>query len=385
MIKSEFNINTKVGILGGGQLGLMLSQAAISYGLELAILDPDPNAPARRFTSKFTLGSFQDEETVFNFGKDLEVLTIEIEQVNLQALVRLESLGVQVHPSSKVVGLIQDKGIQKQFLVDSEFPTAPFQYLATKLDLPKEAATFPVMLKARVGGYDGKGVKAIRNLVDSKEVLASPFFMGACIIEEIADFDKEISVIVARNRFGEIVSYDPVEMEFNPVANLVEFLRAPACISSETAQKAKNLAEKIIERLNMVGILAVEMFILKNGSLWVNEMAPRPHNSGHHTIEACMTSQFDQHLRAILDLPLGDASTRVPSVMMNVLGEAGYTGKARYIGFQEVLAHSGVFVHLYGKDQTKPMRKMGHITLLDFEGGAYENAQIIQKSIKVIS
>jgi 5-(carboxyamino)imidazole ribonucleotide synthase len=385
-LSEKSNLFLKVGILGGGQLGLMISQASISYGLGLYILDPDPQASARSFCSEFSQGSFSEEETVYHFGKNLDIITIEIEHVNIQALYRLEKIGVKVYPQPHIIELIQDKGLQKQFLLDQGFPTAPYYNLDSTKSLMEHAPYFPAMLKSRKGGYDGKGVKAIRSLRDAEWIIEGNFPDGPSILEQWADMEMEISVLVARNSRGEVEVYDPVQMEFNPEANLVEYLFSPAHISIDIASKAQSLARNIIEKLGMVGLLAVEMFVLKNGEIWVNEMAPRPHNSGHHTIEACYTSQFDQLIRAILDLPLGDTGIRSPSVMVNVLGEPGYSGSVDFIGLDGVLQKKGVYLHLYGKRETRPMRKMGHITILDKDWEkAYRLAKEVKNLFKIIS
>lgn len=382
----KFSSPLRLGILGGGQLGLMMSQASISYGLGLYILDPDAHASARPFCHHFTQGSFSDEETVYQFGKDLDIITIEIEHVNIQALYRLEKEGIRIYPQPHILELIQDKGLQKQFLWDQGFPTAPFRFLETKAQILDYSDEFPGMLKSRKGGYDGKGVKSIQNLESAREIVKSSFPDGPSILEAWADMDLEISVIVARNFQGEVAVYDPVQMEFNPEANLVEFLKAPAPISEELRIRAQTLAKNIIEKLGMVGILAVEMFILKNGEIWINEMAPRPHNSGHHTIEACYTSQFDQVLRSILNLPLGNTGTRSPSVMVNVLGEPGHTGMVHFEGLEDILKLTGVYLHLYGKLETRPYRKMGHITLIDSDlEKAYSLAKKVKHIFKILS
>jgi 5-(carboxyamino)imidazole ribonucleotide synthase len=383
---SLFKSGLRIGVLGGGQLGLMFSQAAISYGLEISILDPDPNASCRNISKGFVVGSFLDSETVYQFGKNLDLITIEIENVNIEALLALEKLGVQVFPQPHLIQLIQDKGLQKQFFLDQGIPTAPFRYINSKSQLGEFLNHLPAMLKLRKGGYDGRGVQLVYDEKTLIEIIKGNFPDSPSILEDLADFDKEISVMVARNRNGEIKSYDPVEMEFNPKMNLVEFLIAPARISKETSQEAKYLAENIIEKLGLVGILAVEMFLLKNGDLWVNEIAPRPHNSGHHSIEACTTSQFDQHLRAILNLPLGSSKTKIPSVMVNLLGSPGYSGIAKYIGMEEILGEEGAYLHLYAKVQTRPYRKMGHITMVNKNLNlAIEKAKKIQNLFKIIA
>jgi len=383
---TSLNTKTKLGVLGGGQLGLMITQSAISYGLGIHVLDPDSHCSCRPFTNAFTQGSFRDEETVFNFGKDLDFITLEIEHVSVPALYRLEKKGVKVFPQARIVEMIQDKGLQKKFLQENGFATAPFYFLESRNEIHDYTHFLPAVLKSRKGGYDGKGVRQIRNTHEIKAVILENFPEGSCILETRADLVIEISVLVARNLAGEISVYDPVQMEFNPVANLVEFLIAPARISTEQKEKAQSLAKELIRKMDMVGLLAVEMFILKNGEIWINEMAPRPHNSGHHSIEACWTSQYEQLLRALLNLPLGHSGTRSPSVMVNLLGAEGYFGPPIYSGLEEVMQKEGVYVHLYGKQETKPMRKMGHITILGKElEKAYEEACTIRDIVTIIS
>ncbi len=376
----------RIGILGGGQLGLMLLQSSMSLGLEVSVLDPNHEASVHTFSSNFVLGSFKDEETVFEFGKNLDVLTLEIEHVNINALKRLEKLGIKVFPQSHIISLIQDKGLQKNFLKKHQIPSAPFCFVDEKSKMEDISPFLPGMLKLRKGGYDGKGVQKVKDWEELQEIIKFSPFNTPCILESWAHFEKEISVIVARNENGEIVSYDPVEMEFNSQSNLVEFLIAPARISVDCSKKAKNLAENILQKLEMVGLLAVEMFLFKDDNLWVNELAPRPHNSGHHTIEACYTSQFEQHLRAILNWPLGSTATRVPSVMINLLGDQKFKGSVIYKGLEAVFKQEGSFLHLYNKKQTSPMRKMGHITLVHMNiEHAYLKAKELKEKVSVVA
>jgi 5-(carboxyamino)imidazole ribonucleotide synthase len=371
----------KLGILGGGQLGRMLIQEAINLNISTAVLDPDPNAPCKYLTEHFECGNFRDEETVYQFGKKVNLLTIEIEHVNINALLRLESEGVMVYPQPQILAMVQDKGIQKEFFASHNIPTADFKLIHDKEHLKEFVDEFPAILKLRKGGYDGKGVMKVKSVDDLNEAFDAP-----CVLEKLVDFDCEIAVIVARNSAGEVVHYPPVDMEFNPDANLVEFLCSPARISEEIKDKAITIARKVIEKTGMTGILAVEMFVTKSGEVLVNEIAPRPHNSGHQTIEGNITSQYAQHLRAIMGLPLGDSSIIMPSVMINLLGEKGHTGEAHYDGIQDAMTNGGVYVHLYGKKETKPMRKMGHVTVLDKTiEAAIEKARLVQKQIKVLT
>lgn len=378
MSKENF-VRQKLGILGGGQLGLMFIQAAMNYGLELFVLDPDSNASCSTYCKNFFTGSFLDEETVYSFGKQLDIVTIEIENVNVNALKRLEKEGVRVFPQPHIVELIQDKGLQKKFFLDHSIPTAPFVYIDTKNQLTEFNFMFPAVMKSRKAGYDGRGVYNVNTEADISGAFDIP-----SILEERVEFIKELSVLVARNETGEIKTFDVVEMEFNQAANLVEYLIAPARISEKIETEARTLAISIIEQLQMVGLLAVELFLTKKGVLIVNELAPRPHNSGHHTIEANYVSQYEQHLRAILDLHLGSTNARSNAVMLNVLGEPGFDGPACYQGIELLGKMEGVYIHLYGKKITRPNRKMGHITIINSDlEAAYVTAHYIKKNFKV--
>jgi 5-(carboxyamino)imidazole ribonucleotide synthase len=378
-------MNLKIGVLGGGQLGRMLIQSAINWNTEVHILDPDPQAPCKYLTGFFSIGKLTDYQTVYQFGKKLDLITIEIENVNVEALKKLESEGKQVFPQAHIIELIQDKGAQKLFYQTHQIPTSPFQMVENRADLwaklSQNSTNKQYFQKLRTGGYDGRGVLNISQLSDLSQAFDAPSF-----IEEAVAVSKEISVIVARNAQGEIKSFPAVEMVFNPQYNLVDYLFAPAEITDNQLHTAQALAETIIQKLGMVGVLAVEMFITPQGDILVNEIAPRPHNSGHHTIEANITSQYEQHLRAILNFPLGNPDTRTTAAMINLIGEANYEGEAYYEGIEKVLAHSGVYVHLYGKKITKPGRKMGHITLLAANlQELREKIAQIQPLVKVIS
>lgn len=371
----------KLGILGGGQLGRMLIQEAINYNLTTLVLDPDADAPCKHIANYFENGSITDYDTVYNFGKKADIITIEIEKVNVEALEQLEKEGKQVYPQPRVIRLIQDKGVQKQFFKENDIPTAPFMLVNTKEDLSSGKFPFPYVLKLRKDGYDGRGVMKIADASDVQNAFEAP-----TLIEELVQFEKEIAVIVARNADGDIKTFPMVEMEFNTEANLVEFLISPSTYAESIQERADKIAKDIAVALNITGILAVEMFITKHGDILVNELAPRPHNSGHQTIEGNYISQFGQHLRAIFNLPLGDTRSISNAIMVNVLGEKGHEGVAKYEGLEKIMAIEGVYVHLYGKKYTKPFRKMGHITIMDQNREkAIEKARFVQKTLKVIS
>jgi len=377
----DFYGDLRLGILGGGQLGRMLIQEAINFNVNIHVLDPDPNAPCKKLCNQFEVGSLSDFDTVYNFGKDLDMVTIEIEKVNVEALEALENEGVLVFPQSRVIRLIQDKGLQKQFFKQNDIPTSAFQFVSNKEGLANCQIQFPYIQKLRKDGYDGKGVKKINSSADFADAFDAP-----SIVEELVDFEKEIAVMVARNDKGDMATFPMVEMEFNPQANLVEFLISPSTYSFDIQSKAESIAMKIANDLQIVGVLAVEMFLTKEGDILVNELAPRPHNSGHQTIEGNFTSQFGQHLRAIFNLPLGNTESRANAIMVNLLGEEGYEGLAKYEGIEEALAIDGVYVHLYGKKYTKPFRKMGHVTIVNQDRAtAIENARKVQELIKVIA
>ena len=345
----------KIGVLGGGQLGRMLIQEAIDLDIHLHMMDPDPNAPCSLIAHSFTCGSITDYESVIEFGKDKHLVTVEIENVNIEALETLEEKGVKIFPQPRVLRTIKDKAIQKQFYTDFGIPTAPFKLYENANDIKDADINYPVIQKMRTGGYDGKGVQLLKQPEDS--------FDAPNLCESLIDFDKELSIIVARNENGDVQCFPSVECEFNPEANLVEYLFSPANISQEITSKANSIAKDLIQKLDMIGLLAVEFFLCKNGDLLVNEIAPRPHNSGHHTIECCNTSQYAQHLRSILNLPLGDTRLLNPGAMINILGEKGFTGPAIYEGLEKILKLPGVHPHIYGKTDTKPFRKMGHVTI----------------------
>lgn len=377
----EFYSDLRLGILGGGQLGRMLIQESINFNTTIHVLDPDENAPCKHLCKHFTVGALDDFDTVYQFGKKVDMLTIEIEKVNVDALEKLEEEGTLVFPQARVIRLIQDKGLQKEFFKQHDIPTADFQLVSSKEDLLDAQLGLPFIQKLRRDGYDGKGVLKIQEVADFDQAFQAP-----SLIETWVDFEKELAVIVARNEDGEIKTFPCVEMEFNPQVNLVEFLIAPSTLPYPIQQRAEELATQIADSLQIVGLLAVEMFLTRDGEILVNELAPRPHNSGHHTIEANATSQFAQHLRAIFNQPLGATTSATNAVMINLLGDPGYQGLAVYQGMQETLKKEGAYVHLYGKKFTKPFRKMGHVTILNEDReAAIATAREIQKTLKVIA
>lgn len=379
-MNTPFRQDFTIGILGGGQLGRMLIQSGIDFNLRFAVLDPDPQAPCAGLT-EFYHGKLSDFDTVMKFGFLCDLITIEIESVNTEALKELVKKGKQVYPQPEVIELIQDKRTQKVFFRDHGIPTADFVLVESSLDVKKHTALLPAVNKLGRDGYDGRGVQILRNHSDLDKAFDAPG-----LLEELVDFQQEISVIVSRNLLGEVTTFPPVEMVFHPEQNLVEYLFAPAAITENILIEADNIARKVIHDLEMVGVLAVEMFVTKQGKVLVNEIAPRPHNSGHQTIEANVTSQYEQHLRCILGLPLGDTTIILPSAMVNLLGEEGHSGPARYQGFAEVLAMPGVHVHLYGKHFTKPFRKMGHVTIMDAdEESLKKKTNFVKNTLKVIT
>lgn len=380
-MNNAFYGSLRFGILGGGQLGRMLIQEAVNYNINVSVLDPDPHAPCKDLTGRFVCGSLNDFDTVYAFGKACDVLTIEIEHVNVDAMEKLEAEGVQVYPQPALLRLIQDKGLQKQFYREHGIPTADYVLVENKSGIAAHAAEFPFMQKLRKGGYDGKGVTKLGNPGDLSGAFDAP-----SVLEKLIDFEKEISVIVARSTNGETKSFPVVDMEFNPEANLVEFLFSPAAVPPAVEEEAQRIARTVAEKLGIVGLLAVEMFLTKDGKVLVNEVAPRPHNSGHQSIEGNFSSQYDQHLRAIFGQPLGATGIVMPSVMINLLGEKGYEGDAVYEGLDTVLQLEGVYVHLYGKKITKPFRKMGHVTVLaKTMEEAKEKALIVKNALRVIA
>ena len=380
-----FSSDFKLGILGGGQLGKMLLAETRKFDIQTYVLDPSNEAPCKIGSNFFFQGNLMDFETVYNFGKRVHLLTIEIENVNLDALQKLEEEGLAVYPSSFTLGLIQNKGKQKDFYVENDIPTSKhkrFLDLNTlKIAIENNELAFPFVWKAAQFGYDGNGVKIVRS---AQDVLQLPDV--ECIAEEMIAFKSELAVIVCRNVSGEVKTYPVVEMEFHPEANQVEYVICPARIDVKIAQKAQEVALKVSEVFNHVGLLAVEMFQTIDDEILVNEVAPRPHNSGHHTIEASYTSQFENHLRAILNLPLGNTDSKVAGIMVNLVGEEGFSGPVLYENIEKIMAIEGVTPHIYGKKETRPFRKMGHVTIVNENmAEARKIAEEVKKSIRVIS
>lgn len=371
----------KLGILGGGQLGKMLIQSAADLNVLCKVLDPDASAPCKFLTNEFVHGKLTDFQTVLDFGKDVEVLTIEIENVNTEAMEALQKQGVKVFPKPEIVREIQDKRLQKQFYQKHDIPTSDFVLIENKEDLEEHLDFLPAVQKLGKAGYDGRGVQKLMTAADLSKGFDAP-----SLIEKFVDFEKEIAVIVARNEAGEVSTFPVVELVFNPIYNLVEYLFSPAHISKKVENEANRIAKLIVEKWDFVGLLAVELFLTKDGKVLVNEVAPRPHNSGHHTIEGNYVSQYEQHLRAILNLPLGSTEAILPAAMVNLLGAEGYEGEAVYEGLEKVLALEGAYIHLYGKAITKPFRKMGHITVLGKNTEElHQKIAFVKSNLRVIS
>jgi 5-(carboxyamino)imidazole ribonucleotide synthase len=380
-----FSSNFKLGILGGGQLGKMLLNETRKFDIYTSVLDPSNEAPCKIASNEFHQGDLLDFETVYKFGKKVDVLTIEIENVNVDALEKLEQDGVKVYPSSKTLRIIQNKARQKLFYLDHNLPTASFSRFAYKDEIltaiEHETLNFPFVWKSAQFGYDGTGVKVVRSHEDLENLPNVE-----CITEELIPFKNELAVIVARNVKGDVKVYPVVEMEFHPEANQVEYVICPARISKEVATKAELVALKTSAAFNHVGLLAVEMFQTEADEILINEVAPRPHNSGHHTIEASYTSQFEQHLRAILDLPLGKTDSKVGGIMVNLVGAEGHSGDVVYNNIERIMEMEGVTPHIYGKKQTRPFRKMGHVTIVHKDlSEARKIAEDVKNTIKVIS
>ena len=380
-----FSTTKTIGILGGGQLGKMLLDVTSRWDLTTAVLDPSPDAPAKQKAHQFVEGDLMDFDTVYAFGEAVDCLTFEIENVNVDALRALEKKGVRVFPQSHVLSTIQNKGTQKQFYKQHQIPTAPFDTFSSLAELKNAIArgtvSFPFIWKAATLGYDGYGVKVIRSNQAVEELPE-----GACLAEEKIVIVQELSVIVCRNPSGAVAHYPPVEMEFHPEANQVEYVLSPARIAKETAQAAEALALKVSKAFQHVGLLAVELFLTPEGELLVNEVAPRPHNSGHYSIEAAFTSQFEQHIRALLDLPLGATRNKAAAVMVNLVGKEGHEGNVIYKNMDQILAIEGVSPHLYGKKQTRPFRKMGHVTIVNESVEvARKMAEEVKETIEVIA
>lgn len=357
MKKPFYAKDFKLGILGGGQLGRMLLDPAIRYDIKVSVLDPDPDAPCSRLAHEFTCGDFRDYDTVIKFGESCDLITVEIEHVNTEALRELRNRGVHVFPQPEVLETVQDKGLQKAFYREHDIPTAPFRLVESKADVMASKDFLPFVQKLRKGGYDGRGVQVMRTEADLQKAFDAP-----SVLEKYVDFEKELAVIAARNDAGEVMVFPIVELVFNPEANLVEFLSAPAQIAPDVIARIEEITLDTVNAYGINGIMAIEFFKTIDDEVYVNEVAPRPHNSGHHTIEANATSQFEQHLRAILNLPLGSVKQHHYAAMVNLLGAEGHEGPVHYEGITDVLSLPEVYVHIYGKYATKPFRKMGHVT-----------------------
>ncbi len=380
-----FSSDFKLGILGGGQLGKMLLTETRKFDITTFVLDPSKDAPAQFGANKFFIGNLLDYDTVYQFGKMCDAITIEIENVNLEALAKLEGEGHLVFPSPKTLRLIQNKGKQKDFYAENNIPTSKHQRFVDLNDLKKalekDELDFPFVWKCAQFGYDGNGVKICRSTMD---LLHLPDV--ECIAEEMVPFKNELAVIVARNAKGDVKTYPVVEMEFHPEANQVEYVICPARIDEKVAELAIEIALKVSKAFNHVGLLAVEMFQTENDDILVNEVAPRPHNSGHHTIEASYTSQFENHLRSVLNLPLGNTDSKVAGIMVNLVGEEGFSGPVIYENIEKIMAIDGVTPHIYGKKETRPFRKMGHVTIVNEDmAEARKIAEEVKNSIRVIS
>ncbi len=383
--KDYFSSDFKLGILGGGQLGKMLLYETRKFDIHTVVMDASEDAPCKIACNEFVLGDLMDFDAVYNLGKLVDILTIEIENVNVDALEKLEDEGLAIYPPVRALRIIQNKAQQKLFYVDKGIPTAKFHRFAYKSEIEDSIANggmnFPFIWKAARFGYDGQGVNLIRKLEDLNGLPD-----GECIAEEMIDFKNELAVIVARSASGEVKTYPVVEMEFHPEANQVEYVICPARIDAKVAQKAQEIALMVADKIKHVGLLAVELFQTQDDKILVNEVAPRPHNSGHYSIEASYTNQFEQHIRAILDLPLGDTRSKVAGIMVNLVGAEGHTGDVVYKNMEDILEMKGVTPHIYGKKQTRPFRKMGHVTIVNEDiDEARRIAQQVKETIQVIS
>ena len=357
LVTSQF----KLGIISGGQLGKLLTLAANNWDVKTYVLDKDAQCPASSCCTSFTQGDLKSYDDVLAFGREVDMITFEVEAINVDALRQLKSEGKAIHPDPEILAIIQDKGLQKEFYAEHDIVSPSFQLFEDEAAIQEAISdnrlTYPFVQKLRQGGYDGRGVAIIRSEADS-------LLPGPSVVEDLVDLVAEISVIAARNISGEVKCFPVAEMEFNAEANLVELLVCPSSLDEEMQAKAEAIAIKVINAFDLVGILAIEMFVDADGEIWVNESAPRPHNSGHHTIESLMTSQYEQQLRAIFGLPLGSTRIKSPSAMINLLGDPGASGPVRYEGLTESMGVEGVKIHLYGKTETRPFRKMGHVTIL---------------------
>jgi len=352
----------KAGILGGGQLGRMLLQAAANYPVETWVMESDASCPSAHLCHHFIKGDIRDYDDVYNFGKQLDALTIEIESVNVEALEQLEKDGVKIYPRPAALRIIRDKILQKEFYASHQIPSSPFMITNSLHELKAQTSFLPAVHKLAMGGYDGKGVQLLKNEASLNEGFDQP-----AVLEKLIDITKEIAVIVAVAENGETTLYPPVDMVFDQRLNLLNYQLSPAEIPQKVLWKVEAIALKVVKELNSPGLFAVEMFSDKDDNVWVNETAPRVHNSGHHTIEASYSSQFDMLWRIILQVPLGNTDHILPAAIVNLIGEKGHSGPAEYEGLAEVLAMDNVFVHIYGKKETRPGRKMGHVTIISSE------------------
>lgn len=368
-----------LGILGGGQLGRMLLQAAANYDVTTHVLEKDANCPSAHLCHHFVIGDILDYDAVYQFGKKLDVLTIEIEAVNIEALEQLEKEGLLIYPTPAAIKTINNKILQKQFYEANEIPSAPFVITQSKEDLQNNLHFLPAVHKLAQGGYDGKGVQMIEN-----EKAIELGFDGPSILEKTIQIRQELALIVGMNKKGETIIYPPAEMLFDPVYNLLDYQISPAKLEEKQLWKAEAIARKIVNTLKSPGLFAIELFVDQLGDVWVNETAPRVHNSGHHTIEANYSSQYDMLLRILLDYPLGNPKPIQASAMVNIIGAEGYNGAVKYEGLEEVLKMDNVFVHIYGKQITKPGRKMGHVTIIsnDYQDLSHK-ANKIKHTLKV--
>ena len=371
----------KIGILGGGQLGKMLLQAAANYPVETWVMENDSECPAANLCHHFVKGDIKDFDAVYNFGKKLDAVTIEIESVNEDALEKLENAGVKVFPKASALRIIKNKISQKEFYKSNQIPTSEFVITKNKADLNSHLAFIPAVHKLGMGGYDGRGIQILR---DTKDIELG--FDQPSVLEKMVDIEKEISQIVVINARGETALYSPVDMVFDQRLNLLDYQISPANIPEKTVWKIEAVAMAVVKGLKSPGIFAVELFIDRKGEVFVNETAPRVHNSGHHTIEGNFSSQFDMLIRLMLDYPLGNPDAILPAAIVNLVGAEGFSGKADYQGLTDVLQMDNVFVHVYGKKQTKPGRKMGHVTILSREKqDLVFKANRIKQTLKVVS
>lgn len=372
---------TKIGILGGGQLGYMFLQNALQYPVEISILDPSANAPCAPHAHHFVQGDFADYETVLEFGKNVDAIGIEIEHVNTEALRELKKMGKHIVPDPEALAIIQDKGVQKEFYDQHQIPTAPYFILDQWQDIQTKETELPLFQKTRKGGYDGKGVQFLKTQKDFEHLLQAP-----SVFEKPADLDKEIAVVVVADHLGNIVTYPTVELVFNEEYNLLDYLLIPSTLSEEISNKAENIAKQVVKALNSAGVFAVELFLNKDGNIWVNETACRVHNSGHSTIEAALSSQFDQMLRTLMKLPLGSTKLLTTSAMVNLIGAENEIGDAKIENIDQMLNLPGTYLHWYAKSETRPGRKMGHITILNDDlDELKKNIDFVNKTIKVVA